>query len=133
MSAIRRRPGLDGPPPAGAQPSDYPQKAVAPSPYFTKLSTLLLPLLAVRLLGALLSPIPDCDEVFNYWEQTHYLLHGEGLQTWEYSPEFAIRSYFYCAMHALVAGVAGLLLGTHRKVAIFYCVRCALGSINIPR
>jgi alpha-1,2-mannosyltransferase len=102
---------------------------VQPAP-FGKLSTLLLPLLAIRLVGALQSPIPDCDEVFNYWEQTHYLLHREGLQTWEYSPEFAIRSYFYCAMHALIAGAAGLLLGSNRKVAIFYCVRCALGSIN---
>ena len=90
----------------------------------------MLPLLAVRLLGAVQSPIPDCDEVFNYWEQTHFLLHGEGLQTWEYSPEFAIRSYFYCAMHALIAGAAGLLFGNHSKVAIFYCVRCAIGSIN---
>ena len=56
----------------------------------------------------------------DYWEQTHYLLHGTGLQTWEYSPEYAIRSYFYCAAHALVAGAAGLLAGRENKVVFFY-------------
>ena len=66
----------------------------------------------------------------DYWEQTHYLLHGTGLQTWEYSPEYAIRSYFYCAAHALVAGAAGLLAGRENKVVVFYCVRCALGAMS---
>lgn len=39
--------------------------------------------------------IPDCDETFNYWEPLNLLLRGFGKQTWEYSPEFAIRSYAY--------------------------------------
>lgn len=34
--------------------------------------------------AALYSPVGDCDETFNYWEPTHYLLFGSGLQTWEY-------------------------------------------------
>ena len=38
--------------------------------------------------------VPDCDEVFNYWEPLHFLHHGFGLQTWEYAPEFSLRSYF---------------------------------------
>lgn len=38
--------------------------------------------------------------VFNYWEPLHYLVNGKGFQTWEYSPEFAIRSYFYLLVHA---------------------------------
>jgi alpha-1,2-mannosyltransferase len=33
-------------------------------------------LVAVRVLAALLAPIPDCDEVFNYWEPMTYLVHG---------------------------------------------------------
>ena len=37
---------------------------------------------------------------FNYWDPLHYLVHGKGLQTWEYSPEFAIRSYFYLLIHS---------------------------------
>ena len=65
------------------------------------------------------------DEVFNYWEPTHFLLYGEGLQTWEYSPTYAIRSYTYCALHAAIAYAASLL--TSDKVAIFYCVRASLG------
>ena len=53
----------------------------------------LLPLVGVRVLAALWSPILDCDEVYNYWEPTHYLLYGHGGQTWEYSPDYAVRSY----------------------------------------
>jgi hypothetical protein len=40
-------------------------------------------LLAVRLASAALNSVHDCDEVFNYWEPLHNLLHGFGLQTWE--------------------------------------------------
>jgi hypothetical protein len=42
-----------------------------------------LSLLAVRLLSAAVNTVHDCDEVFNYWEPLHFLLHGYGLQTWE--------------------------------------------------
>ena len=59
-------------------------------------------LLAVRLLAAARAPIMDCDETFNYWEPTHYLLYGRGLQTWEYAPQFALRSYGYALLHALL-------------------------------
>jgi len=40
-------------------------------------------LLAMRLASAALNTVHDCDEVFNYWEPLHNLLHGSGLQTWE--------------------------------------------------
>lgn len=33
----------------------------------------------------------------------HYLLYGKGFQTWEYSPQFAIRSYAYVLLHAVLA------------------------------
>lgn len=55
----------------------------------------------VNLLAATYAPIQDCDEVFNYWEPTHYLNHGFGFETWEYSPEYAIRSWLYIVIHAL--------------------------------
>ncbi len=42
-----------------------------------------LSLLAVRLLSAAVNTVHDCDEVFNYWEPLHFVLHGYGLQTWE--------------------------------------------------
>ncbi|KAK5015443.1 mannosyltransferase, partial [Cryomyces antarcticus] len=44
--------------------------------------------LAAHTLAALYSPIQDCDEVYNYWEPTHYLNHDYGMQTWEYSPDY---------------------------------------------
>ncbi len=45
--------------------------------------------------------ISDCDETFNFWEPLHYLHHGYGLQTWEYSPTYAIRSWSYILLHYL--------------------------------
>jgi alpha-1,2-mannosyltransferase len=74
-------------------------------------------------------PIADCDEVFNYWEPLHYLLHGHGLQTWEYSPAYALRSYLYVVLHlpfALLARAAAQSFGGD-KVTAFYLTRAALG------
>lgn len=65
--------------------------------------------LAANLVAALFSPIQDCDETFNYWEPTHYLSHGYGLQTWEYSPDYAIRSWLYIGFHAIVGNIRRLL------------------------
>jgi hypothetical protein len=83
-----------------------------------------------NLVAAAFSPIQDCDEVFNYWEPSHYLNHGYGLQTWEYSPEYAIRSWSYTGMHSLVMWLGALplrLLSTGReKVVEFYFLRVVL-------
>lgn len=57
--------------------------------------------LSAHLLAAAYAPIQDCDEVFNFWEPTHYLNHGHGLQTWELSPIYAIRSWLYIVLHAV--------------------------------
>ncbi len=65
--------------------------------------------LAANLISAAYSPIEDCDETFNYWEPTHYLSHGYGLQTWEYSPQYAIRSWLYVAIHAIIGSFRHLL------------------------
>ena len=35
----------------------------------------------------------------HYPYQMHYILHGSGFQTWEYSPVYAIRSYAYLWIH----------------------------------
>ena len=37
-----------------------------------------IPFIFVRLLATFFSQIPDCDEVFNYWEPLHFLLYGSG-------------------------------------------------------
>ena len=76
------------------------------------------------------SGISDCDETFNYWEPLHYLIYGnffflsknlnfcqifffkflgKGFQTWEYDPQYGLRSYFYILLHT---GVASYTLKT---------------------
>jgi len=81
----------------------------------------------IRIIGALTSHIRDCDETFNYWEPTHYLLKGYGMQTWEYSPIFALRSYAYIFFHVLLGMIVRILVEWHDKVFIFYAIRVILG------
>ncbi|KAH3680615.1 hypothetical protein WICPIJ_008186 [Wickerhamomyces pijperi] len=57
--------------------------------------TLILLLIGSRVLYIFNGIIPDCDETFNYYEPLNFLLRGFGKQTWEYSPEYSIRSYSY--------------------------------------
>ncbi|KAL7627339.1 mannosyltransferase [Parahypoxylon ruwenzoriense] len=84
--------------------------------------------LIANAISASFAPIQDCDETFNYWEPTHYLSHGYGLQTWEYSPDYGIRSWFYIGLHAIVGNIRRLLPRS-TKVAEFYFVRYALAFI----
>ncbi|KAK3955830.1 Alg9-like mannosyltransferase family-domain-containing protein [Pseudoneurospora amorphoporcata] len=84
--------------------------------------------LGANMIAAFFAPIQDCDETFNYWEPTHYLSHGYGLQTWEYSPDYAIRSWLYVALHAIVGNIRRLLPHSN-KVAEFYFVRYALALV----
>ncbi|RYO73820.1 hypothetical protein DL763_011137 [Monosporascus cannonballus] len=78
--------------------------------------------LLANLISAVFAPIQDCDETYNYWEPTHYLSHGYGRQTWEYSPDYAIRSWSYILLHA-IAGNFRRLLPQSTKVGEFYFVR----------
>lgn len=55
-----------------------------------------------QLVTAWFLPVLDCDETFNYWEPLHYLQYGSGLQVWEYSPDYALRSYLFLAIHYVV-------------------------------
>lgn len=80
-----------------------------------------------NVIAALYAPISDCDEVFNYWEPTHYLNRGYGLQTWEYSPEFSIRSWIYIVLHA-IPGKLGSLFSA-KKSFEFYFIRTILGLV----
>ena len=68
----------------------------------TTCGTLIL-ILTLRSVLITHSPIQDCDEVFNYWEPLHYLLHNTGMQTWEYSPQFGLRT-FTCLYPLYVIG-----------------------------
>ncbi|GAV91922.1 Glyco_transf_22 domain-containing protein [Cephalotus follicularis] len=92
-----------------------------------------LPVLALgmlRYMSATSNIIHDCDEVFNYWEPLHYLLYHSGFQTWEYSSQFALRSYLYILFHELVGRPASWLFG-EEKVRVFYAVRLFLGLLSV--
>ncbi|KAF7836649.1 dol-P-Man:Man(6)GlcNAc(2)-PP-Dol alpha-1,2-mannosyltransferase [Senna tora] len=93
----------------------------------------LLPLLALgmlRYMSATSNIIHDCDEVFNYWEPLHYLLYKSGFQTWEYSSQFALRSYLYLLFHEIVGRPASWIFG-EEKVRVFYAVRLFLGLLSV--
>nr|GEV60224.1 dol-P-Man:Man(6)GlcNAc(2)-PP-Dol alpha-1,2-mannosyltransferase [Tanacetum cinerariifolium] len=96
----------------------------------------MLPVLALgllRYLSATTNIIHDCDEVFNYWEPLHYLIYKSGFQTWEYSSEFALRSYLYIIFHYLVGWPASLCFSwlEEEKVKVFYAVRIFLGLLSV--
>ncbi|KAF8430205.1 Alg9-like mannosyltransferase family-domain-containing protein [Tirmania nivea] len=108
-----------------AMPVDTRGKTVV-RPIFSKL-TIFSTLLVIRLLSARYATIPDCDEVFNYWEPTHYLAHNNGLQTWEYSPGYALRSWAYVGLHAFLCRWISLL-PQMSKVYEFYALRCIFAA-----
>ncbi|KAL4204573.1 hypothetical protein AMTRI_Chr01g132690 [Amborella trichopoda] len=83
----------------------------------------------LRYMSATSNIIHDCDESFNYWEPLHYLLYNSGFQTWEYSSEFALRSYLYTLLHALPAAPASWMF-KEEKVRVFYSVRLFLGLLS---
>lgn len=83
-------------------------------------------LLAVRIAWAAVAVIGDCDEVYNYWEPLHQLGFGRAFETWEYAPQYAIRSWAYILLHLPVA----LVGGAHSKRAAFYAVRVFLAAIS---
>lgn len=95
-------------------------------PWTPSTSTAFKALLSARLCAAVWSNISDCDETFNYWEPAHYLIHGTGFQTWEYSPVYAIRSYAYLWIYALPAFIYSTLVQAN-QLLVFYYTRCILG------
>ena len=67
--------------------------------------TVLSVLLLARVLQSAVSLfVSDCDEAFNYWEPTHYLIYGTGFQTWEYR---CARAVLHCA--PLLAQICGVI------------------------
>ncbi|OTF77776.1 hypothetical protein BLA29_004202, partial [Euroglyphus maynei] len=61
--------------------------------------------------------INDCDETYNYWEPSHFLIYGRGFQTWEYSPKYAIRSYAYLWLYMIPGRILEIFF---EKIEIFY-------------
>ena len=82
-------------------------------------------LLVVNLLGACTNHIDDTDETFGYWEPLHYLLYNVGMQTWEYSPTYAIRSYAFIYPFYIIGSL--LKYFSFSKIQIFYGIKIFLG------
>ncbi|CAI0377148.1 unnamed protein product [Linum tenue] len=142
LSTRQRRPELPS-----AETSRPPQSSSSSSEPYTKVnkperSSLVgeekplgwfMPILALGLLrymSATSNIIHDCDEVFNYWEPLHFLLYKSGFQTWEYSSQFALRSYLYINFHELV-GLPASWLFRDDKMRVFYAVRLFIGVISV--
>ncbi|KAL4779632.1 hypothetical protein BJX76DRAFT_351639 [Aspergillus varians] len=98
-----------------------------PPPFYLPLNIALYVCIISNGIAAFLAPIQDCDEIFNFWEPAHYLDHGYGLQTWEYSPVYSIRSWLYISLHGIVGKIGSLVLS--RKSSEFYFIRFFLAMI----
>ncbi|KXL44196.1 glycosyltransferase family 22 protein [Acidomyces richmondensis BFW] len=109
------------PSPPSKLSNKYQQQPPRQAPFAVKPRIAFFVLFASHVAAAFFQPIQDCDEVFNYWEPTHYLMHRHGFQTWEYSPEYAIRSWAYVALHALVMLPVKAIGGS--KIMEFYALR----------
>lgn len=129
---LRFEHSIHTPAPAPPLPPTSPSTMAAPErrpPRVPDLVHIFLVLLPVRLLSAFVTPVSDCDEIFNYWEPMHFLQHAFGLQTWEYSPSFALRSYTFLLPFLAVARLPTYLLPTS-KPASFYAVRVFLAALS---
>eukprot|EP00672_Neobodo_designis_P010071 CAMPEP_0174880442 /NCGR_PEP_ID=MMETSP1114-20130205/83761_1 /TAXON_ID=312471 /ORGANISM="Neobodo designis, Strain CCAP 1951/1" /LENGTH=747 /DNA_ID=CAMNT_0016115837 /DNA_START=43 /DNA_END=2286 /DNA_ORIENTATION=+ len=96
---------------------------------------LLFFLIAVRVAGAWLLPMTDCDETFNYWEPAHWLAFGSGMQTWEYADVFALRSWLFVWIYAWPAVLVGKVIGAPAaasvgltKPVVFYLIKSAIAA-----
>ncbi len=69
----------------------------------------LIALIPLRFLNAWLAGVADCDETYNYWEAVCLLAaplpFRRPLQTWEYAPEFALRSWAYVLPYAAISRI----------------------------
>lgn len=99
------------------------------NPVYIKADLAFKALILARFGAALFIHITDCDETFNYWEPLHYLLYGKGLQTWEYSPEYALRSYTYLLLHGVPIWIYKEIIQPN-PIMIFYLLRIVLGLFS---
>lgn len=98
-------------------------------PWVPKLSVAFRILVLVRFSAAMYTSISDSDESFNFWEPTHHLVHGKGFQTWEYSPDHSIRSWFYILIHSLPAWLASKAFPLDKRPG-FFAIRAILAFLS---
>lgn len=91
-------------------------------------SIIFLYFLFVNFLACTINHIDDTDETYGYWEPLHYLVNGIGMQTWEYSPVYAIRTYaFILPFRWFATTLKGFSIEGRE---IFLGVRLALAIFN---
>jgi alpha-1,2-mannosyltransferase len=78
-----------------------------------------------NMMGVFINHIDDTDETYGYWEPLHYLLYGKGMQTWEYSPDYALRSYAFIFPVYLLS-LQCKMFGFN-KIQTFYAIRILFG------
>jgi alpha-1,2-mannosyltransferase len=81
--------------------------------------------LAANLCMIMINHIDDTDETYGYYEPLHYLIYGIGMQTWEYAPQYAIRTYTFISPFWAIGFVLKSL--NFSKLNIFYGIRIFLG------
>lgn len=94
--------------------------------YLPSGQVILAVFVAVNLIAAAVNHIDDTDETYGYWEPLHYLVYGIGLQTWEYAPVFAIRTYSFIYPFFLIGSLLAKL--GFSKVFVFRCIKYLLGG-----
>ncbi|KAJ3808814.1 glycosyltransferase family 22 protein [Lentinula lateritia] len=104
-------------------------RRTAKLPWSPSFAFALRMILLVRVSGAMYSNIDDCDEVYNFWEPLHFFDRGYGFQTWETSPQYAIRSWAYILLHILPTSIARFLAQDQKRVA-FFAVRIFLAVLS---
>lgn len=92
-------------------------------------AALITLLIVVRISSALYNLIYDCDETYNYWEISHYLIYKNGYVTWEYSPQYALRSYFYLWTYIWPSFILSFLISN--EIILFYFTRIAIACLGI--
>lgn len=91
-------------------------------------SLIFLCFLFLNFLACSVNHIDDTDETYGYWEPLHYLLNGIGMQTWEYSPTYAIRTYAFIIPFQWFANT--LKRFSLDGPGVFLGVRLALATVN---
>eukprot|EP01032_Pedospumella_encystans_P026906 gene26906-30420_t len=91
---------------------------------FSTFHAILAVFVLINLVAASVNHIDDTDETYGYWEPLHYFLYGVGLQTWEYAPVFAIRTYSFVFPFSLVSQLV-VRLGIS-KLSLFRLVKSLL-------
>lgn len=81
-------------------------------------------------LAPIFNIVQDCDETFNFIEPLNYMLRTFGKQTWEYSPEYGIRSWFYLLPYYNILSFGLVIVNRFLPIwSIFYLLRLFLGYL----